>query len=97
MSDSGSHNKLQYVNNYNHWKTLDLVLDIGEAMGEQRGHEPLIFLENMVILWLKRRFSKQNRVIRLKSNILAPKIFWPLPNFWAGYATGLRPQLFFFF
>jgi len=27
------------------------------------------------------RFSKQNSVIRIKSNILT------LPNFWAGYAT----------
>jgi len=26
MSDT--HNKLQYGNNYNHWKILDLVLDI---------------------------------------------------------------------
>ena len=23
-----THNKLQYVNNYNHWKILDLVLDL---------------------------------------------------------------------
>jgi len=35
----------------------------------------------MAILCFERRFSKQNRVIRLKSNIL------PTPNFWAGYAT----------
>ena len=33
-------------------------------------------------LCLERRFSKQNSVIRLKSNIL------PTPNFWAGYAIG---------
>jgi len=26
MSDA--HNKLQYRNNYNHWKILDLVLDL---------------------------------------------------------------------
>jgi len=26
MSDT--HNKLQYGNNYNHWKILDLVLDL---------------------------------------------------------------------
>jgi len=38
-------------------------------------------LENMVILCFERRFSKQNRVIRLKSNILPPQ------NFRAGYAT----------
>jgi len=42
---------------------------------------PPRFLENMVILCFERRFSQQNSVIRLKSNILAPT------NFWAGYAT----------
>ena len=36
---------------------------------------------HIVILCFERRFSKQNSVIRLKSNILAPQ------NFWAGYAT----------
>jgi len=41
-------------------------------------------LENIAILCFERRFSKQNSVIRLKSNILA------LPNFWAGYATEHR-------
>jgi len=36
---------------------------------------PTIFSENMVILWFERRFSKQNTVIRLKSNILPhPKL-----------------------
>jgi len=38
-------------------------------------------------LCFERRFSKQNSVIRLKSNILAPQ------NFWAGYATGLHSHL----
>jgi len=38
------------------------------------------FLEDMVILCFDRRFSKQNRVISLKSNILAPLKF-------LGYAT----------
>jgi len=33
------------------------------------------FLENIVILCFERRFSKQNAVIRLKSNVLAPQIF----------------------
>jgi len=40
-------------------------------------------LENIVILCFERRFSKQNSVIRLKSNILAPPIFGlatPLQN-----------------
>jgi len=34
---------------------------------------PPKFLENIVILCFERRFSKQNIVIGLKSNILAPK------------------------
>jgi len=45
----------------------------------QRNHEPLKFLENKVILCFEKRFSKQNSVIRLKSNIP--------PQFWAGYTT----------
>jgi len=40
--------------------------------GGQRGHGPPKFLGNIVILCFGRRFSKQNSVIRLKSNILAP-------------------------
>ena len=40
-----------------------------------KGPCPPKFLENMVILCFERRFSKQNRVIRLKSNILVPQIF----------------------
>jgi len=61
------------------------------SQGGQRGHAPpLKFLENIVILCFERRFSKQNSVIRWKSNISAtPKFFAP-PNFWAGYATGPR-------
>jgi len=48
---------------------------------------PPQFLKNTVILCLEKRFSKQNSVIRRKSNILDPKIFSPPPNFWSGYAT----------
>jgi len=44
--------------------------------------------ENIVILCFDRRFTKQNSVIRLKSYISPPQIFWPPPNFSAGYATG---------
>jgi len=33
------------------------------------------FLDNMVILCFERHFSKQNSVIRLQSNILAPQNF----------------------
>jgi len=55
---------------------------IGVARGGKGVILPPKFLENIVILFLERRFSKQNGVIRLKSNILPPpKIFW------AGYAT----------
>jgi len=36
---------------------------------------PPKFSENIVILCFERHFSKQNSVIRLKSNILPPKIF----------------------
>ena len=35
---------------------------------------PQKFLENIVILCFERRFSEQNSVIRLKSNLLAPQI-----------------------
>ena len=54
---------------------------IGVAKGGKRRHGHPKFLENIVILYVERRFSKQNGVIRLKSNILPP------PNFCAGYAT----------
>jgi len=52
--------------------------------GPKRPCPPLKFLENMVILCFERSLSKQNRVIRLKSNSLAPR------NFRAGYATGRK-------
>jgi len=48
------------------------------------------FLENIVILCFERRFSKQNSVIRLKSNISPPpKIFGlatPLPD-WTFFSS----------
>jgi len=53
----------------------------------QRSHGPPKIFENIVILRIKMRFSKQNSVIRLKSYILAP--LNPPTNFWAGYATGV--------
>ena len=44
--------------------------------------------KHIVILCLERRYLKQNTVVCLKPSALAPrKFFWPLPNFWAGYAT----------
>jgi len=63
------------------------VRSIGVARGEQRGRAPKIFRKySIFVLW--EAFSKQNSVIRLKSNIL------PLPNFWAGFATVRRgPRL----
>ena len=40
---------------------------------------PPKFVENIVILCFERRFSKQNSVIRLKSNILVPLKIFGLP------------------
>jgi len=73
------------------WAALSLLCDcVGHRRIQegQRGYAPPKFLENIDILCIERRFSKQNSVIRLKSNILASKFFAP-PNFWAGYATGV--------
>ena len=42
------------------------------SQGGQRGHGPPKFLENIVIFCFERCLSKQNNVIRLKSNILLP-------------------------
>jgi len=47
---------------------------------------PLKFLENIVILCFERPFSKQNSVIRLKSNIVPPPKFlghWYDPLYFA--------------
>jgi len=63
--------------------------DIGVARGS-RGPYPPTFSEHIVILCFKRRYPKQNSVICLKSSILPPSIFYPLPNFWAGYAADPR-------
>jgi len=63
------------------------IVSQGVARGGKRAMAPE-FLENTAMLCFERRFSKQNSVIRVKSNILAPKkFFWFPPNFWAGYAT----------
>ena len=53
---------------------------IDVARGGKKGHGPQNFLENIVILCFDRRFSKQNSVIRPKSNLLAPPNF-SLPKF----------------
>jgi len=56
------------------FETLRKVLHIGVARGGQRSHgPPPDFLEHKVILCFERRFSKQDSVIRLKSNILVPQ------------------------
>jgi len=47
---------------------------IGVAGGPKGPCLPLKFLEHIVILCIEKRFSQQNSVIRLKSNILAPQI-----------------------
>jgi len=65
---------------------------IGVDRGAKKAMPPQN-LENIVILCFERRFSKQNSVIRLKSNILAPTNFFAPKNFlapqsfWVGYAT----------
>jgi len=41
-----------------------------------KGTMPPKLLENIVILCFEKSFSKQNSVIRLESNILAPPKFW---------------------
>jgi len=40
------------------------------SQGGPKGPWPPKFLENIVILYFEKRFSKQNGVIRLKSNVL---------------------------
>jgi len=62
------------------------------SQGGRNGSCSPKFLENIVILSFERRFSKQNSVIRLKSNIVPPKFVAP-PNFWAGCATGQEASL----
>jgi len=48
---------------------------IGVPRRESNGPCPPPISENIVISSIEKRFSKQNSVIRLKSNILAPKNF----------------------
>jgi len=58
------------------WYLL-IIWRIGVARGAT---PPKKFLENIVILCFERRFSKQNSVIRVKSNILAQKKFFGSPQ-----------------
>jgi len=59
----------------------------GVARGGQRGHAPPKFLENTVILCFERRFSKQNSVIRLKTDILLPPKFLGWLRYWSPDAS----------
>ena len=65
------------------WSTVRCLLrtDIGVASGGKRGHDHPDFWKT-VSLCFERHFSKQNSVICLKLNILAPQMF--------GLATSLR-------
>ena len=58
------------IRNPTHW-----IIGVARR-GRERGHGTPTFLENTVILRFERLFSKQNSVIRLKSNILAPPNFF---------------------
>jgi len=53
------------------------------SQGGPKGPCPPKFLENIVILWVERRFSKQNNAIRRKSNILPPQILGWLRHWFA--------------
>ena len=57
--------------------TMTVLRIIGAARGTKGAMTPQIF-RNIVMLCFERRFSKQNSITRLKSNILAPhKLFGP--------------------
>jgi len=45
---------------------------IDVARGSRGAWPPKKILEHIIILWLEMRYPKQNSIIRLKSNILAP-------------------------
>jgi len=63
------------------------------SQGGKRGHGHRKFLENTVISCFEMRFSKQNGVIRPKSNILAPPKFLGWLRHWL--STPLTPKSFF--
>jgi len=72
-----------------------MMWEVPPAIGVARGTKgpiPPQVLEHIVILCFERRFSKQNSVIRLKTNILpSPKFPSLPPNYWVGYATAPCP------
>jgi len=59
---------------------------IGVGKGVKEAMPPKKVLENIVILCFQRGFSKQNNVIRVKSNMLLPQTF--------GLAAPLAPRVF---
>jgi len=65
------------------------------SQGDPKGPFPPKFLENIVILCFERCFSKQNIVIRLKLNILSPRIFVPpqILGLTTPLASGLKSWL----
>jgi len=67
--------------------------DHRRSQGGKKGPWTPKFLEHIIILCFKRRFSKQNSVIRLKSNILAPK-FLGWPRHWCKCSYMLSRDLF---
>jgi len=67
-----------------------LPAGIGVAKGGP--YDPKIF-RTYSHLCFERRYHKQNSVIRLKPNILAPTKFFVPPNSGAGYATACKGKL----
>jgi len=97
LSLEGLDDSLYFGNNNAFRDAGEWMHDVGSAtchrcsQGDQRAHSPQV-LEHIVILCFERRFSKQNSVIRLKTNILpSPKFPSLPPNYWVGYATAPCP------
>ena len=64
------------------WDWTTSVANVGVDRVGQKGHAtPPKVLENIDILCFESRFFKQNSVIRLKSNILAPPQIFAPPKF----------------
>ena len=60
------------------------------CQGWAKGTMPPQFLENIVILCFEKRFSEQDSVIRLKSNILAPLKYLGRLRHWRHVVTARR-------
>jgi len=59
-----------------------VVAYIGVAREAWGAMGPTNFLEDMAILSFERQYPKQNRVIRVKSNIFAPPKFLGWLRYW---------------